>query len=179
MKNPVRWLACFSLLGVLALPAGADEILPPTSADAPLILGAGVIYRDHTYTGYDDDEKWQPIPLIMWENDTFFFRGATFGWKAWSNEMWEFAVIGEGRGDGYDSDDADILEGMDDRDMTLDAGASMAWKYQGWDVKATWVHDVVYPENGVDYNGDPEFPDTVLTFGCPNNHAFQDPDTHE
>lgn len=154
MNNPVSRLACVCLLSALALPAGADEILPPTAADTPLILGAGAIYRDKTYTGYDDDEKWQAIPLIIWENERFFFRGATFGWKAWGNEMWEFAVIGEGRGDGYDSDDADILEGMDDRDMTLDAGAYMAWKYQGWDVKATWIHDVGGKHEGWEARGE-------------------------
>ena len=148
MNNKFKWLAGLGMLSLFSLPVAADEILPPAQADAPLILGAGVIYRDKTYRAYDDGEKAQVIPLIMWENESFFFRGATFGWKAWSNESWEFAVIGEGRGDGYDSDDANILTGMDDRDMTLDGGAYLAWKNGAWGVKATAVHDLAGKHEG-------------------------------
>jgi len=154
MNNKFKWLAGLGMLSLFSLPVAADEILPPAQADAPLILGAGVIYRDKTYRAYDDGEKAQAIPLIMWENENFFFRGATFGWKAWSNESWEFAVIGEGRGDGYDSDDANILTGMDDRDQTLDGGAYLAWKNGAWGVKATVVHDLAGKHEGYEARGE-------------------------
>lgn len=154
MKNRIKLLAGFSLLGLLPPSVVADEITPPRGAEQPMVLGAAAVYRDKTYAGYDDDEKWQFAPLVLWEGERFFFRGTTFGWKAWGNDSWELAVIGQGRGDGYDSDDADILEGMDDRDMTLDGGAYLAWKHQGWDVKATWVHDVAGKHEGFEARGE-------------------------
>ena len=86
MKNRIKLLAGFSLLGLLPLSVVADEITPPRGAEQPMVLGAAAVYRDKPYAGYDDDEKWQFAPLVLWEGERFFFRGTTFGWKAWGND---------------------------------------------------------------------------------------------
>jgi len=154
MKTALSIVAIVLLMAMFAAPVQADEIVPPIGADRPLILGAGVIYRDKTYRGYSDSDKAQPIPLVLWENDTFFVRGGSAGWKAWTDETWEIAVLAEFRGDGYDSGDADILTGMDDRDKTVDGGASVAWRNGAWGVKATWVHDLANKHEGYEARGE-------------------------
>lgn len=144
------------LLSSFAAPSSfANEIPPPAEANQPLVLGLGVVYRDKVYQGYDDDEKWQPIPLIIWENDKFFFRATTAGWKLISDETWEVAAIAEFRGDGYDSSDADILQGMSDRDQALDAGAHLIWRAgNGFGLKAVWVADVSNKHEGYEIRGE-------------------------
>ena len=149
MQTVFRLLGAVTLLGLITPFAIADEILPPTDKDQPLVLGLGVIYRDKVYDGYDDGEKAQAIPLIMWENERFFFRGATGGWKLVDEGPWEVAVIVEGRGDGYDSDDADILANMDDRDQGLDAGVQVNYQMEnGFGLKGTWVADITSKSEG-------------------------------
>jgi outer membrane protein len=150
------WRVVTTLLSayLLAPQVSADEMAPPARAERPLVLGAGVIYREKTYEDYSDSDKIQPVPLVIWENDTFFVRGGSAGWKAWTNEAWEIAVLAEFRGDGYDSGDADILDGMDDRDKTVDGGARVAWRSGRWGVAATWVHDLASKHEGYEARGE-------------------------
>lgn len=156
MSRPISVLGAWLLLLSVAAPSAfANEIPTTAEPDQPLVLGLGVVYRDKVYQAYDDDEKWQPIPLIIWENDKFFFRATTAGWKLVSNETWEVAAIAEFRGDGYDSDDATILEGMSDRDQALDAGAHLIWRAgNGFGLKALWVADVSNKHEGYEIRGE-------------------------
>jgi len=146
MKTPLTWTKLLALAALLSggcvLPAAADDILPPTSADRPTILGLGVVYRAKTYQGYDSDKEVSLFPLVMWENDRFYVRGASAGWKAWSNEHFNFDVLAEFRGDGYDSSDADILSGMDDADPTVEGGVALGWHNGPWGLRGVFVHDL-------------------------------------
>lgn len=144
------------LLSFAAVPSvQANEITPPRMDGAPLILGAGVVYRDKVYKGYDDDEKAQAIPLVLWENDTFFVRATSVGWKLVANETWEVAAIGEFHGDGYDSSDSDFLNGMSDRDQSFNAGAQLTWKMDnGFGLRGTWVADVSNEHDGYQTRGE-------------------------
>jgi len=144
--------------GILAAGAGlllcqtgwAEDIVPPTTEDTPLILGAGVSYQDKTYKGYESDKKWGALPLVIWQNERFFVRGVTAGWKAWHNDHFEFAPILEYRSEGYDSSDADILQGMDDRDPGVDAGAQITWRNGPWGLKGTVVADISGASDGAE-----------------------------
>ncbi len=144
------------LLSFAAVPSvQANEITPPKMDGAPLILGAGAVYRDKVYKGYDDDEKVQAIPLVLWENDTFFVRATSVGWKLVANEHWEVAAIGEFHGEGYDSSDSDFLEGMRDRDQSFNAGAQLTYKFgNGFGLRGTWVADVSNEHEGYQTRGE-------------------------
>jgi MipA family protein len=146
-KFMVLALAAALSTGV-SLPAAADDILPPAQAERPTILGLGVVYRDKTYKGYETSKEWSAFPLVVWENDRFFVRGTSAGWKAWSNETWSFDVLAEFVGEGYDSSDADILTGMDDADPTVQAGVALGWRSNGWGVRGVVAHDVANVNEG-------------------------------
>jgi outer membrane protein len=149
------WIGALLVLVITSQAVVADEIIPPAEQGHPLILGLGVSYYDRGYDGYDNDKMWRPIPLVMWENEKFFIRATSAGWKLLSNETWEVAAIVEAIGYGYDSDDADILEGMDDRDLFVGAGAHAIYRLpSGLGLKATWVADVANSENGYEMRGE-------------------------
>jgi outer membrane protein len=148
-------VAALLLSAVTSQAVFADDIIPPAEQGHPLILGLGVTYFDKGYEGYDNDKMWRPIPLVMWENDKFFIRATSAGWKLLSDETWEVAAVVEAIGYGYDSDDADILEGMNDRDMFVGAGAHAIFKMQnGVGLKATWVADIANSDNGYEMRGE-------------------------
>jgi outer membrane protein len=132
----------------------AEEILTPTTAETPLILGAGASYKAETYRGYKESKQWGAIPLVVWEDERFFVRGVTAGWKAINNEHWEVAAVLEYRDEGYDSSDADILAGMDDRDPGVDAGAQVSWKNGPWGLRGTVVADVSGASDGAEARGE-------------------------
>ena len=154
-RSIFRPLAGFALsvaLGLAASAAYADELLAPpsTGAKIPFSLGAAVVYKEKPYRNYDDDEKVQLAPLIVYQGERFFFRGANFGWMFVNRPNIEFAVLGEIRNDGYDSGDANILQGMDDRDPTLDGGARFTWRPDGgpFAFSLTAVHDLTDEYDG-------------------------------
>lgn len=154
MKKLTQGLVMVAIGTLMGQPAIAEEIVPPTSADTPLILGAGASYQDKTYRGYKDSKKWGAIPLVLWEGERFFIRGVTAGWKVIDNEHWEIAPVIEYRNQGYDSSDADILRGMDDRDAGADAGAQVSWKNGPWGLRATTVGDISGASDGWEARGE-------------------------
>lgn len=67
----------------------ADETFtaPSKNAKRPLTIGAGITYEDKPYKNYDSDEKYQPIPIILYEGEHFFARRQTIGWKVIQIQM--------------------------------------------------------------------------------------------
>jgi len=156
MKKITSAFIAALLLAAVTLPAAyADDIIPPTAKGHPLILGLGVTYNDKGYRGYDDDEKWNPVPLVMWENDKFFIRASSAGWKLYADETWEVAAVIEAIDYGYDSNDAEILEGLSDKDMFVGAGAHVIFRMpNGIGLKGTWVSEISDSDNGYEMRGE-------------------------
>ena len=127
-----RTLAALVLIGFVP-PSIADELLGPVNIKdkTPFSLGAAIIYKDKPYRSYDNDEKVQLAPLILFEGERFYFRGNNFGWKFINQDDFELSVRAELRNDGYESSDSPVLVGMDDRDPTLDGGMAMTWRPGG------------------------------------------------
>jgi len=142
---------------VLALSApmvsADDEFAVPSAGKRPLTLGAGAIYRDKVYRGYDDDEKISPFPLVLFEGERFFVRGSNLGWKFVNTNPWEVAIKGEFWGDGYDSDDANILDGMDDRDPSFALGGHVTWQPQKFGITVEAATDVSSASDGTQVKG--------------------------
>jgi outer membrane protein len=156
--GPLAAFALSAALGLATSLAYADELLSPPSSGVkiPFSLGAAIVYKEKPYRNYDNDEKVQLAPLIVYQGDHFYFRGANFGWMFVNRPNMELAVVGEIRTDGYDSGDANILQGMDDRDPTLDGGARFTWRPNGgpWALNLVAVHDLTDEYDGYELRAD-------------------------
>jgi outer membrane protein len=133
MEKQMRYTAIYLLTAVLTVSGFAQEQAAgaenqPAPGDS-MALGLGVTYKNALYRG--DDSSVFPIPLIMLEKGQFFIKGRTAGYRVYQDEQFAFDVIGQWRFDGYDDEDSDYLDGMDDRDMTLDGGAAVTI-FDGW-----------------------------------------------
>ncbi len=126
-----------TVLGAAALLAITTAGAPVAVADEanlerggqPLTLGLGVRFRTEPYRDFNDDaDKFSPLPIVLWENDMFFVRADNLGWKVWQPEGWEFSVLLEAEDSGYDSDDSDFLDGMDDREIYVGAGGQFVYQ---------------------------------------------------
>jgi len=154
MRN-LRVTACAALLALLVAPLASadDELSVPGAAKRPITVGAGVVYKDKVYRGYDDDEKTSFLPLVLYEGERFFVRGSNLGWKFVNTKPWEVAVFGEFWGDGYDNDDANILDGMDNRDPSFALGGHVMWKANKFGLKASAASDVTGNSDGTQVKG--------------------------
>lgn len=114
--------------------AGADPQTTSAAQSTPqrgdsLLAGPGITFQNGLYEGADSDVL--PGPFIFLEQGQFFIKGRTAGYRVFQDDLLAFDVIGQWRLDGYDQDDSDFLDGMDDREMTIDGGAAVT-VFDGW-----------------------------------------------
>lgn len=141
-------LAALFMIGTIPLASADDEIPATSTGKRPFTLGIGGIYKDKPYKGYDNGDKTSAFPLVLYEGEHFFVRGTSLGWKFITTKPWEVGVLGEYWGDGYESSDADILEGMDDRDPSFGVGGYVTWAPEKFGLKLEAATDVTGNSDG-------------------------------
>lgn len=86
-------------------------------------LGIGAIISESKYEGIDRQTR--VIPLFRYNSDTFYVRGIEIGYKQIDTKPFKLNYILSPRLEELDSSDSTYLSGMEDRDMTLEAGVSI------------------------------------------------------
>jgi len=96
--------------------------------EIPNMLGLGALISDDAYKGTDTDVY--PMPIIWWEHGNLYARGDRAGFIIGDpdDEALECSVFLQPRLMGYDDDDSNDLNGMADRDYSLDAGIAVEWE---------------------------------------------------
>ena len=85
-------------------------------------LGIGVAAQRPPQQGTDTQVVALPFP--SYEGERLSLGFGTIGYALTSSERFRFAVEGQLRFDGYDPDESQALAGLEERDLTLDAGIS-------------------------------------------------------
>jgi outer membrane protein len=92
-------------------------------------LGLGVAVQRPPQKGTDTQVVALPFP--SYEGDRLSLNFGSIAYSLTNSERFRFAVEGQLRFDGYDPDASEALAGLEERDLTLDAGfsftASDAW----------------------------------------------------
>jgi outer membrane protein len=122
--------------------------------ERPLSIGLGVVYSDKPYRGYSSDEKYQPIPVVLYEGQHFFARGTTIGWDFLDSDVLELAIIGRYLGDGYDESDSTAFRGNGDRNPSFGMGGQVTWKPNKLGFQFSAVQDVIDNSDGAQIVGD-------------------------
>ena len=104
------------------------------------VLGLGVLISTPPYEGVDENVFPVPIAVLTYKN--FFVDGTAFGYHLINQEGFQFSVLGQPRLMGYDSDDSTKLNGMEDRDPTLDGGLGLGWLNEWFELDITAVTDL-------------------------------------
>jgi outer membrane protein len=86
-------------------------------------LGIGVAAQRPPQQGTDTQVVALPFP--SYEGERLSLGFGTIGYALTSSERFRFAVEGQLRFDGYDPDESQALAGLEERDVTLDAGFSL------------------------------------------------------
>jgi outer membrane protein len=146
IRTPI-WLAivAFIVLPTFCWAAVPDPNQPP-SDDSPLSAGIGVVYSNGLYKG--DSPKTWPIPFFSFRAGNFYLRGVAAGYELFKYDALSFDLVAQWRFEGYDHDDSDYLEGMENRRMTVDAGAKASYRDGFGTSSLTFLTDTLNRYNG-------------------------------
>ena len=120
-------LMLLSITGVYAFDLDKfDKDVPrDEKKETPDMVGAAVVTYKSPYRG--ESVKVIGIPVIFWEQDKFFIRDFYAGYIVAQTDELEFNVNVAPRLMGYDASETGSLNGMQDRDWSLDGGAELIW----------------------------------------------------
>lgn len=112
-----------------------------------LTLGLASSVSTNPYRGADS--KILVLPLLAYEGERFFVRGINVGYHLVKQNNLTLSLLSSYRiMAGYDSSDSDFLEGMADRDGTLEAGLQVSLATDLGRFSATLLSDVLDEHNG-------------------------------
>lgn len=131
-------------------PVGAAEQGPPRWS-----AGLAAIVSDSPYAG--EGTRVQPVPLVTYEGERFYFRGIAAGWRFVQNDSWEVAALLKARFDGFEVKDLGRAElernGIDhrlleDRKIALDGGLGVSWAGTAGELELELLADVTDKSGG-------------------------------
>lgn len=149
--------AALFALPAIAVAQTTPQTDPSLSEQGPYRwgIGVGVVASDSPFAG--EGTRTNPIPLILFEGERFFFRGITGGAHLMQGESFGLDAIVALRLDGVAADDLGVAELarngidralLDDRDDSLDMGLVGAWRGAAGELELTAKADVTGTSEG-------------------------------
>ena len=129
-----------------------DDRVTSLAGDATIIAGGGVGVVSQPYAGVEDGGRVFPIPMISYQAERFRFEGKTLSAQLFATDQVAFAAIADWRFQSYDAEDSPVLEGMDDRDGTLEAGARVTGALGDLALSASVLADLLSRHGGYELN---------------------------
>lgn len=154
----IRVVAVTLMIFSLASPLSAIAAEQQPDIDLPSStwgLGFAVISKQDPYTDIDRETKLRPI--VTYENKYIKLAGPQLEFKlpgldiSDSNKI-DFSIVSRYEFFGYEDNDADILEGMKDRDGGFWMGAKVEWKNPLVNITAELVTEVSGDSDGSSFN---------------------------
>jgi len=141
---------------VCCLPIWAQDIeptVPVTEQPQPqsvFKLGVGSVTTWKPYRGVDDESF--AFPLVFYHNQklTVFGTVATYSFFGEENQ-WALQGLARLRAEGYEEDDSSYLNGMDDRDPTLELGLRWMQNLDFAVMTMDFTHDVLDEHRGYEF----------------------------
>lgn len=106
-----------------------------------LSVGVGAALSSAIYK--EMDTKVIILPTLQMQHQGFYFKALEAGYRYAVSETLSFDIYSAARVDGYDADDSDYLEGMEDREMSLDGGLRVNKMLSSFLLSLEWKHDLL------------------------------------
>lgn len=123
---------------------------PPRKPQSGFFYGLLLGYKTEIYKGVDND--YSAFPVLGYRNDKVNFLGPFISYRLMQQDALEVTTLLRYNFAGYDSSDSTFLNGMDDRDPSLDFGLGLSYKEHHWTTKFNALHDVMGSSNGFELN---------------------------
>jgi len=109
-------------------------------------FGAGAIITKEPYKGIDT--KSQGIPFFLYRTERLSLYGPLMSYSLFEEQDWEIEAIAKVRFEGYEQDDSRFLQGMDDREWTLELGGSLSKTFAMGNITADCTADILNEHKG-------------------------------
>ncbi|MEZ5935588.1 MAG: MipA/OmpV family protein [Alphaproteobacteria bacterium] len=116
------------------------------SGGIPLNLGISVEYSTEHYRG--TGSELEVLPAIFWDNGTFFIEEASLGFRFYRGLIDAAAFVEVDFGAGYDPDDSDFLDGLDELDTPVNLGVLLEKETDLVDLSLSFKADVAGAYSG-------------------------------
>ncbi len=135
------------LSGLLLLGAllGASRAWAETP-DRRWNLGVATIYKSQPYRGVDDD--WLIFPSLRHEGERLRLRGPELSYRLLEPFGVRLDLLAKMRFDGYQAKDSPFLQGMADRNLSLDFGVRAGVHWKGSVIEGIVLHDALSQHEG-------------------------------
>jgi outer membrane protein len=115
-------------------------------------LSIGMAARGEREIYKDVDSEFEPAPFIRYENGPFeieVYDGLDASFTLFGSGFYEIALKGSvDFEEGYDSDDSDYFEGMDELDTLYSVGLGYEINFAGWNAELEFEQDVSGEHDG-------------------------------
>ncbi|MBN1268047.1 MAG: MipA/OmpV family protein [Kiritimatiellae bacterium] len=110
-------------------------------------VGASAFYSTEPYEDFDNEIV--VFPMVTYFGPRLFVTGPRAGYKVMKRGSFALTALAMYDFSGYEEDDSDVFEGMDDRDGTVMAGAALSydlpWKLE---IEADLMADILGRHDG-------------------------------
>ena len=139
------WLAAVIAAPVLADDSGRGENRARIEPKGFFYGGALGIRREI----YEDfDRRVIPLPVIGYRGDRLLVFGPFVNYEVVDTGALSFDLRLSPRFQGFDEDDSDVFEGMEERKFSMDAGAGLTWERDDWKIELAGLADILDRSDG-------------------------------
>ncbi len=141
-------VGAFVMVGFWVVTGWCGEVQTEAGPEdkASIYVGGGAIISSQPYVG--TDARVYPIPMFAYEGKRLYFRGIMGGYWLYNVDGFSVGPVLRPRFEGYEEDDSHELEGMDDRDWSIDGGLGLAWLTDVGLFGVTFVTDLLGRHKG-------------------------------
>ncbi len=109
-------------------------------------LGAGMIITQDPYRGIDT--KVRGFPFFFYKTKRLTIYGPMLSYLLYKDKDWELDIDGKIRFEGYEEDDSRFLQGMDERQWTMELGCSLSKSLSKGKITSNVAADVLNEHKG-------------------------------
>lgn len=110
------------------------------------IYGIGLGISREIYKGYD--RRVIPLPIIGYRGEKLNVYGPFVSYDATQMGAVDVSLQVAPRFQGFDENDSDVFEGMEDRKFSMDAGIALSYDKHNWKTNVSAMFDVLGRSNG-------------------------------
>ena len=130
-----------------SLPSRMKDFIADQEEDLDVtVAGLGLRFSESPYIG-KDNSLW-PVPLLAGRYKNFFVDGRKLGYVLKRFPDGDVSLIGFPCFYGYDHNDSPFLDGMDDRDFSIDGGIRCVWNHRLVSLELTGSSDLLNKHQG-------------------------------
>lgn len=112
-------------------------------------IGVGPYIQSQPYN--DTSDIVLPSPVIFYDNSIFYIRWTSFGVYFLGNKSdelsWGFSLTAQPRTNGYDPDDSQHLNGMDEKKNSWDGGVAFSASFKNSYIEINYLKDMLNRHN--------------------------------